>query len=66
MQLTIPDEALRAALKSTLTEMLQQRDAAIMEVLAELLEEAALGHAMREGDQHDLVPATDVWQALQS
>ena len=65
MQITIPDEALQQALKTVLTEMLQKRDAAVMDALAEILEDAVLGQAMTEGDQQDLADADDVWQALQ-
>ena len=64
MQITLPNEALQQALKTVLTEMLQKRDAAVMDVLAEILEDAALGQAMTEGDQQDLAAADDVWQAL--
>ena len=65
MQITIPDEALQQALKTVLTEMLQKRDAAVMDVLAEILEDAALGQAVTAGDRQDLAAADDVWQALQ-
>ena len=58
MQLTIPDEALQQALKTVLTEMLQKRDAAVMDVLIEILEDAALGQAMTEGDRQDVVDVT--------
>jgi hypothetical protein len=52
-------------LKSAIVEILEERKDLVREVLEEALEDIALGRAIEEGDQSELVSCDEVFDALE-
>ncbi len=60
----LDSSSLKQALKEALAETLQEQRGLFQEVFAEVLEDFALGEAIREGRKTELVSREEVFRAL--
>lgn len=58
------DDRLKEALKAALVEVLEERGDLLRDVLAEVLEDVALIHAIREGEESHEVSREEVFRIL--
>lgn len=62
-----PDELqLKQALKAALVEVLEERADLLRDVLAEVFEDVALAHAIREGEAGEEISRDEVFRILDS
>ena len=58
------ESELKEVLKAALVEVLEERSDLLREILAEVLEDVALAHAIREGETSEPVSREEVFQIL--
>lgn len=62
-----PDEVqLKQAFKAALLEVLEERSDLLKDVLAEVFEDVALAHAIREGEASEQVSREEIFRILDS
>jgi hypothetical protein len=67
MQVTIDldDEQTKRLFKQSLVEMIEARDQALYELIAEVLEDLAMGRAIQKGRESELVAREEIFQILE-
>jgi hypothetical protein len=56
------DDRLKDAMKAALVEVLEERADVVRDILAEALEDVALGRAIQEGERSDLISREEVFR----
>ncbi|MBI3344183.1 MAG: hypothetical protein HY028_04890 [Gammaproteobacteria bacterium] len=64
-QTVIDDEQLKEAVKSALTELFQERKDLFRELVAEMIEEVALAHAIKEGEASEPMTKSEIFKILE-
>lgn len=64
--INLDEEQTKLLIKQSLVEMIEARDPALYDLFAEVLEDLALGRAIQEGLESELVSREEVFQILES
>ncbi len=56
MELTLKDDQLKALLEQILVEMLQKKQGMFYDIVSDVLEDVALGNAIKQGRKNQFVP----------
>ncbi len=64
-QTVIDDEQLKEAVKSALTELFQERKDLFRELVAEMIEEVAFAHAIKEGEASEPMTKSEIFKTLE-
>lgn len=65
-QLQLDTGSLKALVKEAVVEALEQQHEVLYDVVAEALEDIAMAHAIREGDQGDYVSRDEIFSILEN
>ena len=65
-QLQLDTGTLKSLVKEAVVEALEQQREVLYDAVAEALEDIAMAHAIREGDQSDYVSRAEIFSILES